>query len=166
MTDSRLKYTELRELCAMIGIQVQELAKPMGLRPETLYKRTQKARSGARSDTIELALLDIIRVSVGEDAFLTAFSELRLPKELRKNPANTERITWDEAKRILKLCGLQQVEFAKKIDVHQSRVNYQMGWRKKQFMTLKDIKVLKEYCGEKNFELALNEVRAASAART
>lgn len=121
-----LRYSELKDFCTIIGIEVWEVAKPMGYTKESLYNACYHARKGSDS-FIELSCLDGIIIFVGEEDYRTALQELRLPKQERENPRNTNRLTWDEGKKVLKICGVTIAEFADAILLTPSRVSHLMG---------------------------------------
>lgn len=152
-----LRYSELKDFCKIIGIKVRDVAKPMGYSKESLYNACYNARKGSDS-YIELSRLDGIITFVGEEDYRTALQELRLPKQERKNP-RTDRLTWDEGKKVLKICGVTIAEFADAILLTPSRVSHLMGWYRRRLIPLRDIRQFKRVVGEQNFETALKMVR-------
>jgi hypothetical protein len=153
-----LRYHELKDFCKIIGIEMLELAKPLGYTPESFYV----VRNMKKHDTdsfIELARLDRIIAVVGAEDYATALEELRLTKEERENPRNTRRITWDESKKMLKHCGIPAADFARAILLSPTRVYHLMGWYRRRLIPLRDVHALRKLLGEKNFERALARVR-------
>ena len=153
-----LRYSELKDFCTIIGIEVRDVAPHMGYTKESLYNARYLRRTGAGS-YIEFSRLDGIIGYVGEEDYRIALAELRLTKEERENPRNTQRITWDEGKKVLKLCGVTIADFAYAILLTPSTVSHLMGWYRRRLIPLRDIRALKNLVGAKNFETALRMVR-------
>jgi hypothetical protein len=82
-----------------------------------------------------------------------------LTKEERENPRNTKRITWDEGKKMLKLCGIPAADVAKAILLSPTRVYHLMGWYRRRLIPLRDFHAFRKLVGDKNFERALRIVR-------
>jgi hypothetical protein len=159
-------YTELAAICAIIGVELLELAKPLDMSTDSLYNVCYRARNGTRSPIIELRRLDNIRAYFGDEDFETALEELRMPENEREDVRNTKRIAWGEAKKMLAICGATQSEFAQAIQMTVSGVNRNMGWHSRRRVSIRDIRAMRELLGEVNFERSLAMVRATPAGTT
>lgn len=158
--DYPLRYDELLHLCKIIGIELNELAKPMGFSSKgSLYETKRQKSLLDRKVVIPLSRLDGIIAKIGEPDYIIAVEELSLTPEERENPRNTKRITWGEGKKILKICGVPMTALAKSINLTTTTVSYYMGWYTRRLIPLRDVHAFKKLVGERNFERALAIVR-------
>jgi hypothetical protein len=157
--DSGMKYIELAQIGKICGYGLDEFAHKMGLSPITLYKRIAAARDGRRSELVELFMVAKIVELVGENDVETALEELRMPKAERDVVQNTKRITWGEAKKMLRICGATQKAFAAEIRLTPSGVGRHINWYSRRRIPLPDIRGLRRVLGDKNFDQALAIVR-------
>lgn len=159
-TELLLRYDELLPFAKIIGIEMVELAKPMGFASNNyFYDAKQKEIRLKRKICIELERLDAIKKYVGEEDYATAMQELRLPAEDREDPRKTARITWKEAEQILKLSGIKGKRLAEALKVSGTTVYRYFKWYSRRLVPLRDFHAFKKLVGEANFNRALGIVR-------
>jgi DNA-binding transcriptional regulator YiaG len=154
-----LLYTELGDLCKIVGIPLFELARPLGFQKHALYSRINCVRNGKRPAIIPLCLVERLKETVGVELFAMAFRELRMPREIRRDVQETERITWGEAKKMLKICGLSQVEYAAAIMLSASAVNRRMGSESRRMVPLNNAHELMRIVGKQRYDEVIAIVR-------
>jgi len=86
------------------------------------------------------------------------------PEELEIN-RDEPRITWRNVQQILRICGVEQQDFAKRIELTPSGLSTNIWYTGTSPVTLKRIDILREMVGERNYELALAEIRREEEAQ-
>lgn len=69
------------------------------------------------------------------------------------------RITNQEARQVLDICGVQYKDYAKTLKITPNGLSSRFWLRPKEKLSLYSIDKLKDICGERNFYLALREIR-------
>jgi predicted transcriptional regulator len=69
------------------------------------------------------------------------------------------RITWRNLQKILRICGYEQQLFAKLIELTPSGLSTNIWQHGNKPVSLNRIDILRELVGERNYELALAEIR-------
>ena len=83
-------------------------------------------------------------------------------KEKAEEPApslDERRITWRNLQQILRICGFEQQEYAKTIGLTPSGLSTNIWYTGNKSVSLKRIDALRGLVGERNYELALAEIR-------
>ena len=76
-----------------------------------------------------------------------------------QNLDEVRRISWRDAQKILKICGYEQQEYAKLVELTPSGFSTNIWSKGTDKISLKRMDALRNMVGERNYNLALAEIR-------